>query len=160
MSVTGWGCDVAIVIGNNSRRNTYMFPSVCGLNPFAKISNISLLCKFLGFFCQKWLTDHRIIGYQTEIKYLTIILDQNALEFLASGKGFILDRLRLDILTRILSIIFNQNPCSPCVPWIFLGLLRKKSLEEIFNKNMAYGQKYIIGIQTELDGNNNLKQKS
>ena len=26
------------------------------------------------------------------------------------------------------------------------GLLRKKSLEEIFNKNMAYGQKYIIGI--------------
>ena len=62
MSVTSWGCDVAIVIGNNSRRNTYMFPSVCGLNPFAKISNISLLCKFLGFFCQKWLTDHRIIG--------------------------------------------------------------------------------------------------
>ena len=28
----------------------------------------------------------------------------------------------------------------------FGGLLRKKSLEEIFNKNMAYGQKYIIGI--------------
>ena len=29
----------------------------------------------------------------------------------------------------------------------FLGLReRKKSLGEIFNKNMAYGQKYIIGI--------------
>ena len=28
-----------------------------------------------------------------------------------------------------------------------LGLpVGKKSLEEIFNKNMAYGQKYIIGI--------------
>ena len=26
-----------------------------------------------------------------------------------------------------------------------LGLLRKKSLGEIFNKNMAYGQKSIIG---------------
>ena len=68
MSVTGWGCDVAIVIGNNSRRNTYMFPSVCGLNPFAKISNISLLCKFLGFFCQKWLTDHRNLnGIYTDV---------------------------------------------------------------------------------------------
>ena len=35
------------------------------------------------------------------------ILDQNALEFLASGKGFILDRLRLDILTKIFRRIFN-----------------------------------------------------
>ena len=68
MSVTSWGCDVAIVIGNNSIRNTYMFPSVCGLNPFAKISNISLLCKFLGFFCQKWLTDHRNLnGIYTDV---------------------------------------------------------------------------------------------
>ena len=38
----------------------------------------------------------------------------------------------LEILTRIFRRIFNYNPCSPCVPWIFLGLLRKKSLEEIF----------------------------
>ena len=44
--------------------------------------------------------------------------------------------------------IFNENlsPCPPCDPWIFLVAYGKKSLEEIFNKNMAYGQKYIIGI--------------
>ena len=35
------------------------------------------------------------------------ILDQNALEYLASGKGLILDRLRLDILTKIFRRIFN-----------------------------------------------------
>ena len=32
-----------------------------------------------------------------QIKSLTKILDQNALEFLASGKQFIMDRLRLEI---------------------------------------------------------------
>ena len=32
-------------------------------------------------------------------------------------------------------------PCLPCGPWIFLVAYGKKSLEEIFNKNMAYGQK-------------------
>ena len=45
-------------------------------------------------------------------------LTKNALEYLASGKGFIMDRLRLDILTKIFRRIFNENPCSPCVPWI------------------------------------------
>ena len=40
----------------------------------------------------------------------------------------------LEILTKILRIIFNENPCAPCVPWIFWGLLRKKSFVEIFNK--------------------------
>ena len=40
----------------------------------------------------------------------------------------------LEILTIIFRIIFNNNPCRPCVPWIFLGLLRKKSLGEIFNE--------------------------
>ncbi|OYP50065.1 hypothetical protein CIK97_06085 [Prevotella sp. P3-120] len=56
--------------------------------------------------------------------------------------------LRLEILMKILRKIFNENlsPCSPCGPWIFLVAYGKKSLEEIFNKNMAYGQKYIIGI--------------
>ena len=45
----------------------------------------------------------------------------------------------LDILTKILRIIFNENlfPCPPCDPWIFLVAYGKKSLEEIFNKNMA-----------------------
>ena len=33
----------------------------------------------------------------------------------------------LEILTKILRIIFNENLCAPCVPWIFGGLLRKKS---------------------------------
>ena len=44
--------------------------------------------------------------------------------------------LRLEILTKILRKIFNENlsACPPCVPWIFLGLLREKSLEEIFFK--------------------------
>ena len=42
--------------------------------------------------------NHRNLdGIYAEIKSLTKILDQNALEFLAFGKGFILDRLRLDI---------------------------------------------------------------
>ena len=35
------------------------------------------------------------------------ILDENALEYLAFGKGFVMDRLRLDILTIILNKIFN-----------------------------------------------------
>ena len=44
--------------------------------------------------------------------------------------------LRLEILTKILRKIFNENlsACLPCVPWIFWGLLREKSLEEIFFK--------------------------
>ena len=36
-------------------------------------------------------------------------LTKNALEYLASGKDFIMDRLRLEILTRILNKIFNQD---------------------------------------------------
>ena len=39
-----------------------------------------------------------------QTKSLTKILDENALEYLASRKGFILDRLRLDILTIIFRI--------------------------------------------------------
>ena len=35
--------------------------------------------------------------------------NQNALEYLAFGKDFIMDRLRLEILTKILKIIFNYN---------------------------------------------------
>ena len=50
-------------------------------------------------------SDHRNLdGIYTEIKSLTKILDENALEYLASGKGFILDRLRLEILTIIFRI--------------------------------------------------------
>ena len=44
-----------------------------------------------------------------QTKSLTKILDENALEYLASRKGFILDRLRLDILTIIFTRIFNYN---------------------------------------------------
>ena len=44
-----------------------------------------------------------------QTKSLTKILDENSLEYLASGEGFILDRLRLEILTRILNKIFNKN---------------------------------------------------
>ena len=39
-----------------------------------------------------------LYGIYTETKSLTKILDENALEYLASGKGFILDRLRLEFL--------------------------------------------------------------
>ena len=35
------------------------------------------------------------------------ISTENALEFLAFGKGFIMDRLRLEILTNILKKIYN-----------------------------------------------------
>ena len=45
-----------------------------------------------------------LYGIYTETKSLTKILDENALEYLASEKGFILDRLRLDILTIIFRI--------------------------------------------------------
>ena len=40
------------------------------------------------------INHHRNLdGIQTEIKSLTKILDQNALEYLAFGEGFILDRI-------------------------------------------------------------------
>ena len=50
--------------------------------------------------------------------------------------------------------IFNENPCTLCVPWIFWGLLRKKSLGEIFNKiwPMARNQSSSEFIRI-LDGN-------
>ena len=44
-----------------------------------------------------------------QTKSLTKILEENALEYLAPEKGFILDRLRLDILTIIFTRIFNYN---------------------------------------------------
>ena len=50
-----------------------------------------------------------LYGIYTETKSLTKILDENALEYLASGKGFILDRLWLDILT----IIFTRIDVTP-----------------------------------------------
>ena len=54
------------------------------------------------------INHHRILdGVYAETKSLIKILDQNALAFLASGKGFILDRLRLEILTKIFKRIFN-----------------------------------------------------
>ena len=37
----------------------------------------------------------------------------------------------LEILTKILRIIFNENLCAPCVPWIFLGV----ASQEIFGGN-------------------------
>ena len=55
----------------------------------------------------------------------------------------------LEILTKILRIIFNENLCAPCVPWIFGGLLRKKSLGEIFNK---YGLRPEINHHRNLNG--------
>ena len=48
-----------------------------------------------------------------------------------------------EILFKMLPTARNQ---SSELRWIFLVAYGKKSLEEIFNKNMAYGQKYIIGI--------------
>ena len=50
-----------------------------------------------------------LYGIYTEIKSLTKILDENALEFLASGRNFIMDCLRLDILAIIFTRIFNYN---------------------------------------------------
>ena len=40
----------------------------------------------------------------------------------------------LEILTIIFRIIFNDNPCSPCVPWMFFSCLQQDVLEEIFFK--------------------------
>ena len=39
------------------------------------------------------------------------------------GRIYIGIALRLEILTKILRKIFNENlsPCPPCVPWIFWG---------------------------------------
>ena len=48
------------------------------------------------------------------------------------GRVLLWIALRLEIFKRI----FNENPCAPCVPWIFWGLLRKKSLGEIFLKKL------------------------
>ena len=38
------------------------------------------------------------------------------------GRGFMGIALRLEILTKILRKIFNENlsACSPCVPWIII----------------------------------------
>ena len=52
------------------------------------------------------------------------------------GRVLLWIALRLEILTKIFRRIFNENPCAPCVPWIFWGLLRKKSLGEIFLKKL------------------------
>ena len=50
------------------------------------------------------------------------------------GEGFIMDRLRLDILIKIFRRIFNKNPCSPCVPWIKnpLSMLKSKYFDHYF----------------------------
>ena len=40
---------------------------------------------------------------------------------------------RLDILKKIFKRIFNENPCSPCVPWIFWGV----ASQEIFGGNLV-----------------------
>ena len=39
------------------------------------------------------------------------------------GRALLWIALRLEILTKILRKIFNENlsPCPPCVPWIFWG---------------------------------------
>ena len=74
-----------------------------------------------------------LYGIYTEIKSLTKVLDENALEYLASGKGFILDRLRLDILTIIFTRIFNYNlsvisVCSVDFFWIIQKTNGKEKL--------------------------------
>ena len=76
---------------------------------------------------------------------------ENALEYLAFGKNFNGDRLTARNLNENLenNLQLEFFPCLPCGPWIFLVAYGKKSLEEIFNKNMAYGLKYIIGIYAE-----------
>ena len=57
------------------------------------------------------------------------ILDENAQQYVALWEDFIMDRLRLDILTKILRRMFNENPCSTCVPWIFGGVASEDVLE-------------------------------
>ena len=100
-----------------------------------------------------WVASQEIIcnSGRQQTKSLTKILDENALEYLASGKNFNGDRLTARNLNENLenNLQLEFFPCLPCVPWIFLVAYGKKSLEEIFNKNMAYGQKYIIGIYAE-----------
>ena len=58
-----------------------------------------------------WVASQEIIcnSGRQQTKSLTKILDENVLEYLASEKGFILDRLRLDILT----IIFTRIELNP-----------------------------------------------
>ena len=64
------------------------------------------LDSFGHFRRQFWSNDTGTDSFSRH-ENLKKILDQNALEFLAFGKDLIGDRLRLDILTRILRIIFN-----------------------------------------------------
>ena len=64
---------------------------------FVEIFNEMLLRK-------KYFRDLQIISLT---KSLTKISTENALEYLASGEGFIMDRLRLDILTKIFRRIYN-----------------------------------------------------
>ena len=88
------------------------------------------------------INHHRNLdGIQTEIKSLTKILDQNALEYLASGKGFILDRLTSRHLNENLKNNL-QLESFPCVPWIFWGLLRKMfwSSEDIVRARFHYAE--------------------
>ena len=56
------------------------------------------------------INNHRILdGYQTETKSLRKSLTKMRSNTSLLGEGFIMDRLRLDILTIILNKIFNQN---------------------------------------------------
>ena len=82
--------------------------------------------------------------------------DQNAQQYVALQEGFNGDRLTARNLNENLenNLQLEFFPCLPCGPWIFLVAYGKKSLEEIFNKNMAYGQKYIIGINAETKTSN------
>ena len=82
-----------------------------------------------------WVASQEIIcnSGRQQTKSLTKILDENALEYLASGKGFILDRLRLDILTIIFTRIFNYNlsvisVCSVDFFWIIQKTNGKEKL--------------------------------
>ena len=100
---------------------------------------------FLGVASQEIICNS---GRQ-QTKSLTNISTENALEYLAFGKGFVMDRIGD---ARNLNENLENNlqleffPCLPCGPWIFLVAYGKKSLEEIFNKKYGLWPEIIIGI--------------
>ena len=92
--IPGWAV-IHRIIGSSDHRN---LDGIYTDEFLGSLKARNLLWKsFLKYGLWPEINHRNLYGIYTEITSLIKILDQNALEYLAFGKGFIMDRLRLDI---------------------------------------------------------------